>query len=141
MNKHSYLLHKNTDGRPNLKIPIRVVHIETGKSIHTLATIDTGADNCTFPSMISLNIGNLLNEHSKSKNGTRGISGEEQDTYKHWVTIEVLDSSRTKVIRSLNVIANTLKRNDIPPLLGTSMFLDKFHLSINYLEKEIELKW
>ncbi len=118
-----------------------MVNIDSGKSIHTLAAIDTGADNCTFPSILSLNIGNQLNENGKSKNGTRGISGEEQDTYKHWVTIEVLDAIRTEVIRSLNVIANILKRNDIPPLLGTHMFLDKFHLSINYLEKEIELKW
>lgn len=141
MNKQSYSFHKTTDGRFKLKVPIRVVNLENGKSILTLATIDTGADHCTFPSMITLNIGLFLDEQSKSQKGTRGISGEEQETYKHWVRIDLLDPTRTKVVRSLNVIANTLKRNDIPPLLGTEMFLEKFHLSVNYLKKIIELNW
>ena len=141
MNKQSYPFHKTLDGRFKLKVPIRVVNLETGKSIPTLAIIDTGADHCTFPSMITLNIGLSLDEKSKSQKGTRGISGEEQETYKHWVRIELLDSNRIKVIRSLDVIANTLKRNDIPPILGTEMFLDKFHLSVNYLKQIIELNW
>ncbi|WP_111682480.1 hypothetical protein [Winogradskyella tangerina] len=141
MNKYTYPFRKGENGILRPKIPIRIINYNTNKAIHTLAMIDTGADCCTFPSMITMNVGHKLDNESKKEKGTRGISGTEIDTYVHPFKIEILDSTRKKVLRTLEVVGNTIMSNSLPPILGTNMFLEKFKITLDYVKKEITLEW
>jgi len=141
LSKSSYKFVKTSEkAKAQAKIPIRITNPENNRSVPAFALIDTGADMCTFPLMISMSLGLPFDEKHKSKFGTVGISGVSQDSYVHQVVIEVLDEERNP-IRSLNVEISSLKRNDIPPLLGVYQFLDQFHLSIDYRSQSFDLTW
>ena len=141
MNKYTYPLEKGDGGFLRPKVPIRIVNYNTGKSIPTLAMIDTGADCCTFPSMITLTVGHRLDKESRKEKGTRGISGVEIDTYVHPFKIELLDNNRKKVVRTIDLTAHTIVSNSLPPILGTQRFLEMFKVSIDYIDKTITLEW
>lgn len=141
MNKYVYPFHTGDNGKQKPKIPIRVINFDTGKSISTTAILDTGADSCTFPSMITINVGHKLDEKSLREKGTTGISGVEIDTYVHPFKIEILDVDRKKVIRTLDIVGNTIKSNSMLPILGTHMFLEKFLIKFDYLNDRIILEW
>ncbi len=139
MNQFVYPINK-VEGKIKPKIPIRLTNPKTGDSLRVLALIDTGSDACTIPSMISRTLGLQLNDGSKRKNGTKGISDKELDTFVHVLEIELLDNSKKKVIRKLDVVVNTIDRR-IPVIVGTMQFLEKLNISLNYPEDKITLSW
>tara|TARA_R110002049_G_scaffold289547_1_gene472433 strand:- start:67 stop:492 length:426 start_codon:yes stop_codon:yes gene_type:complete len=141
LNSHTYPLHKEKNGVFRPKIPVRIVNFDTGKSIPILALIDTGADSCTFPSMVTLTLGYDLTEENKKIKGTRGVSGDELDTYVHPFKIELLDNSRKETLRTLEIVGHTIVSNSLPPILGTHLFLQKFKFIIDYLNNELTLEW
>ena len=141
MNKYSYPFVKEKNKKVKPKIPIRVINFHTGQSIHTIALLDTGADSCTFPSMITLSVGYKLTPESLREKGTFGISGEELDTYVHPFIIEILSPDRKKVIRTLNIVGNTIITNTMPPILGTHLFLEKFKITFDYINDFVHLEW
>lgn len=135
-----YSLNKPDKGGVKPYIPIKLVHPNTGKSLYVNALLDSGADCCTLPSMISRTLGLKLDKEYESE-GTTGISGEVLKTYTHTLVVQVYDSGRTRIVRTMKIKVNSLERNDIPPLMGTESFLDQFNVSFNYLKGEIELSW
>lgn len=141
MNKAVYPFHKSQNGKLKPKIPIRVVNFDTGEKVSTLAMIDTGADACTFPSMITLTIGHKLDDVSLREKGTVGVSGVEIDTYVHGYKIEVLDNTRKTVVRELAITGNTIITNTLVPILGTHMFLENFRVTLDYINNTIILEW
>ena len=141
MNKASYPIHKSKKDHFTLKVPIRLVNLETGQSLNLIGRIDTGSDYCNFPSMISRTIGLVLDEKSLCEYGSRGISGVSIPTHKHWARIDLLDPTRTRVLRSLTLIINTLENKEVPPLIGVKMFLDQFKMTSNFFEDILDLEW
>lgn len=141
MNKVSYQITRNKFDRQKPKVPIRLTNPLNGESLTVLALVDSGSDCCTLPSMVSRTLGLDLDSESKSEKGTRGISGEELNTYKHVLRIDLLDESRRNIVRSLNVVVNTIEINDLPPILGTYMFLEEFNIGLNYLYNTIDFNW
>lgn len=141
MNKYCYKISDDFARSKKLELPIKIINPENGKSLSVIGVIDTGARCCTFPGLIARTLDFPLDEESKNKFGTQGISGEPVTSYKHIVKIEVYDSKRMKVLRSMDIIASFLEKNDIPPLLGVDMFLERFNINIDYIGKQFELKW
>lgn len=142
MSSSSYKFVKTSArAKAQAKIPIRITNSSNGISVPAFALIDTGADSCTFPLMISMSLGLPYDSSHKSKHGTVGISGVSQESYTHKVVIEVLDEARRNVIRTMNVEISSLKTNDIPPLLGVHQFLEEFHIAIDYKSQTFQLNW
>jgi len=139
-NKHTYPLIRE-NGRQTPRIPVRIINFDTGESELTTALIDTGSDSCVFPSYITTSIGYKLDDKDKRKIGIKGISGVELDCYVHGFTIQILDSSKTHVLSSIDTIAYTVTNDNLTPILGTYRFLEFLQITIDYTNEEIIIRW
>ena len=141
MSKSIYPFNKATTGKETPKIPLILTNPLNGKQLCVLALLDTGADVCTLPVMIARTLELEQSDKTKTKHGTSGISGKPLSTYEHTINIGLLSEDRSHVVRSLNVKVNSLGSGGIPPIIGTSMFLEKFIVTLDYPKKSICLEW
>ncbi len=113
--------------RPILHVTIR--NPNTGSVFRTIALIDTGADECSFPaSFASLTGHNLLAGQQKEI-----ITGNGKTiAYAHKISLEV------NGFRKKDVLVDFMPNLHIG-LIGVKNFLKEFILTINYPEQKFSL--
>ncbi|SFB72095.1 hypothetical protein SAMN04487907_101254 [Zunongwangia mangrovi] len=141
MSRSSYPLTIDNKNQLKPKLPLKLTNPENGKCISVLALVDSGAEKCTFPMMIAINLGIPLNKSTESKTRTAGISGQGLETYSFKIKIDILNMQRNSIVKTMNLEVSFIKNNSIPPLVGTADFLENFNLMINYPQKSLTLEW
>lgn len=122
---------------PHPYIPIRITNPHTGKSCNAYGLVDTGADACFVPGWLAKQVGHDL---AKGVNPSNIMTGNgEAAAAQHTMRIEakdrtgaslfVVDNALIQVMPNLNVI-----------LLGVSMFLEHFLLTVNYPKQTFSIE-
>lgn len=117
----------NDIARPYL--PITIINPENNKQLNIFGLIDTGADECAFPSSFASLLNYDLTSGYKKKISTgNGITY----AYSHTICIKIFNFT------SKNILIDFLPNLYIP-LLGVKNFLSKFTLSINYPKQKFSI--
>lgn len=124
-------------GRPYIVVEVK--NPLNNIAVVTFALIDTGADSCMFPASIAKAIGIDL-KNTKHTGSTKGVENITQMTYRHPIVISLLNpKDRKTVIRVMPQCLIDFTEKEIPPLLGTSNFMQYFTLTITYRSKNTQL--
>lgn len=140
MPTHSYpfVQSTNEDGRilrlPAPYLPVRVTNPHSGKSILTLALIDTGADGCVFPSSLAEVLDHSFQGAGVHSEEVTGVSGC-ANVYKHTFNLELLAPNMQDVFEVFTDVLVDCIDQQIPPLLGVCNCLRHFKITIDYLNQ------
>lgn len=129
----------NAIRQPSTYLPLRITNPHTGLSTTVYALIDTGADQCTFPESLAVELGHDFCGDGVESQSTLGVSGA-TDVYMHTFDIEILKPDRGAAFASFKNVLIACVPTEIPALLGVHDCLSKFVLVIDYPEMEISLK-
>lgn len=110
-------------------LPITIINPENQKEINVFALIDTGADECAFPSSFALPLEhNLQSGYQKKISTGNGVT----IAYSHTVCIKTFDFMTEEVL--IDFMPNLHI-----PLLGVKNFLGNFILNIDYPNKKFSI--
>ncbi len=118
-------------------LPIILSNPETGEIQPTYGLIDTGADECTVPSLFADILGHNL-KAVKPKIIT--TAGGEAYAYPHTTTIDILNKNHDKVAHSMSKVIIDYTDGLYFVLLGVKGFLDQFILEIDYPIQAFSIK-
>jgi predicted aspartyl protease len=109
-------------GQPRPYLQVKVVNPHSGNELIVYGLIDTGADECAFPSGYATLLG-----HDLQKGPVKHINTGNGQTlaYGHMIRIEVAG------VVTENVMLDFMPNLNVP-LLGVRSFLSRFVLTIDY---------
>ncbi len=125
---------------PSTYLPIRITNPHAGKSTIIYALIDTGADQCTFPESLAVELGHNFRANGVKSESTIGVSGS-TDVFMHTFDVDILTPDRSKIFASFENILVSCVSTEIPALLGVDDCLNHFTLTIDYPNMNIILKY
>ena len=115
---------------PRPWLPVMITNPHSGKQMHVLGLIDTGADECALPATYAKILGHILQAgNSKEINTGNGVT----TAYSHTSQITVADFTIERTL--IDFMPNLSV-----PLLGTKNFLSNFVLTVDYPNLRFSLK-
>ncbi len=140
MLSHSYPFVQSVDEHgavirpPAPYLPVRITNPHSGKSISTLALIDTGADACVFPAPLAEALDHSLQGSGVHSEEVSGVSGC-ANVYKHTFNMELLAPDLKGVVQVFTSVLVDCIDQQIPPLLGVLNCLCHFKITVDYLNQ------
>ncbi|MFQ5680760.1 MAG: hypothetical protein ACE5GG_01710 [Candidatus Omnitrophota bacterium] len=111
-----------SDDIPRAALPITIINPHTGQKVNSYGIVDTGADECAFPTGYAFLVGHNLKKGKCRKIDT---GNGETTAYSHTVSMQVYDT----IFK--NIPVDFLPNLSIP-LLGVKNFLGNFVSLIDY---------
>lgn len=115
--------------RPRPYLPIRITNPHTGESCDVYGLIDTGADACFIPGWLANHLGHDL---AKGINPSKIMTGNGASlAAEHTMILEAKDDKGGTVFAVDDALIRVMPNLNVV-LLGVSMFLEHFVLTVNY---------
>jgi len=122
---------------PHPYIPIRIRNPHTGQSCDAYGLIDTGADACFFPGWLAEQLGHDLN---KGLHPSKIMTGNGEATAsEHTLRLEVKDITGKSIYIVNDALVQVMPNLNVI-LLGVSMFLEHFVLTVNYPKQTFSIE-
>lgn len=112
-------------------LPLIISSSHTPKRLLMPALVDTGADNCLFPSMIARLLKHKLRSGEPQSFGTASGKGK---AWRHTAEISILTADYNKTLCTISKVPIDFiqKRSALPLLLGVKGFLEKLIILVDY---------
>ncbi len=124
---------------PSTYLPVQITNPHSGLSAIVYALVDTGADQCTFPEALAVDLGRDFRADGVQSESTLGVSGA-TEVFIHTFDLAILSPDRRDVFASFESVSIACVPTDIPPLLGVADCLNAFVLTIDYPGMEMVLQ-
>ena len=122
---------------PHPYLPIRITNPHTGKSCDAYGLVDTGADACFIPGWLAKQLGHDL---AKGINPAKIMTGNGEATAaEHTMRIEAKDGNGSTVFSVDDALIQVMPNLNVI-LLGVSMFLEHFVLTVNYPKQTFSIE-
>ncbi len=133
-----YPFYKITDEIFRPWIPIQIINPKNGRFINTMALIDTGADHCVFPQIVTGETGLDLKTDAISSEEMQGLAAEKIAIWTHSFRVYLLSPNRKDILwKSKDLVVGCVEHDNIPPILGFSNFMCNFKITFNHATKKI----
>jgi len=118
------------------EIPIAISNVNNAKAIITNAIMDSGADVTLIPAVILKFLSIDFKKDAESSSKVIGVSGEVEHVWIHTLDFLILkENSNVPFHRVTKLKVHVIDSRDAVILLGTNFFLNRFRVTLDYINK------